>query len=250
VEIFGPLPVLAAIRDNISGVDSSDASSAIYIYTKASAAYAVPELIEALQDDNAKVRESAVKALLKIGPAAVEATTPLIERLEDPDEWVKRYAATALGEVAAGQTQAIPPLIQALQSTDFYLRRAAAEALGEFGPLANEAVPDLLNLLKDENEKLRRAAAISLVKIGGDGIDQALSFLIDDIDNENQFARLDVYRALQILRDQAMPAVPALIEAISSEKENETELIRTLQVITGVKLNNQEEWQKWWESSR
>jgi HEAT repeat protein len=250
VEVFGPMPLLAAIRDELPGVDLLDASSAVLIYTDKSAAYAVPELIEALQDEKVEVREAAVKALRKIGPAGVEATSMLIRLLADADEGVQAQAAEALGVVAADQIQAIPPLIEALQSSEKKLQFAAVEAIGEFGPAAKDAVPYLLNWLGGENQLQRRKAAISIAKIGGDGIDQALPVLIENINNEEvNFYRPDIYLALKALGPEAMPAVPALIEAIGYEKSYyQDELQETLVKITGMYLSGQQAWQDWWDS--
>jgi len=66
----------------------------------------VAELIERLKDKDAGVRESAAKALGKIGEPAVE---PLIRALKDKDENVRDGAAAALGKI--GDRRAVEPRI-------------------------------------------------------------------------------------------------------------------------------------------
>ena len=56
----------------------------------------VPELASAVKDRDRAVREAAVVALLKMGPAAQEAAPALVEASKDADAKVRTYAAKAL----------------------------------------------------------------------------------------------------------------------------------------------------------
>jgi hypothetical protein len=88
----------------------------------------VPQLIEALKDSDADVRQSAAAALAAVGQPAVG---PLLDILKD-------------------------------KSDDKELRANAAYVLGHMGGAAHEAVPILLKLLKDSDTDVRRRAAYAL----------------------------------------------------------------------------------------
>jgi HEAT repeat protein len=91
---------------------------------------AVPALIDALKDEDWRVREAAVEALRKIGPPALPA---LIEMLKDKREWVRQATVQALGEI--GDSRATSALIRALGDKDEGVRQAAAEALSKLPPI-------------------------------------------------------------------------------------------------------------------
>ena len=59
----------------------------------------IEELIQALQDDNWRVRQSAVWALGEIRPDAKQAVPHLILALQDDDEYVRYCAVEALGKI-------------------------------------------------------------------------------------------------------------------------------------------------------
>jgi HEAT repeat protein len=89
---------------------------------------------------------------------------PLVEALRDEDARVRSYAACALGEI--GDPRAVDPLIYALQDEDEEsdVRSGAARALGEIGD--PRAVDPLVEALQDEDENVRLRAAWALGEIG------------------------------------------------------------------------------------
>jgi HEAT repeat protein len=60
---------------------------------------AVPALVAALQDENAKVRWIAVKCLGQIEPAGKEVELAVAKAMEDKDERVSRAAIVASGKI-------------------------------------------------------------------------------------------------------------------------------------------------------
>lgn len=80
-----------------------------------SAEVAVPVLVEALRDEDEKMREEAARALSKIGPEAKEAVPALIQALYDKDGTVFWHAAEALGQIGPDARQAVPTLIDKLE---------------------------------------------------------------------------------------------------------------------------------------
>ena len=84
------------------------------------------KLIEALSDTNRDLREEAVNALVKLGPAAID---PLVAALKSNDGIVRQEAAGALGRIR--DPRVVDPLIAALKDEDSIVSYRAADALGD-----------------------------------------------------------------------------------------------------------------------
>jgi len=109
--------------------------------------------------DNWKMREKALKALVREGSSAVD---PLIAALKSHKNYrVRRSAAEALGEIRA--TKAIKPLVAAMGERDEYVRGSAATALKDIG---KASVGPLIAALKHNSWMVRENAAWALGKIG------------------------------------------------------------------------------------
>ncbi|MDQ1251123.1 MAG: hypothetical protein QG646_192 [Euryarchaeota archaeon] len=105
---------------------------------------ALPTLIQALGDENVRVRKYAAMTLGKIGdPSAIPALT---QALSDKDEdcllcLLRGYAAEALGKI--GDYSVVPALIQALSDKNGWLTDHAVSALREIGtPEAIKAIEE------------------------------------------------------------------------------------------------------------
>jgi len=163
---------------------------------------AIPDLINALEDQTAKVRGYAARALAKMGPDAKGAVPVLTELLGDQAEYsiatwvdtggfgrpakrqmyVRANAAEALGSIGPDAQTAIPTLLELLQDSQADVRKAAADALGNLGPASKEAVPALTALLSDKESAVRGPAARALGRIGPEAKPAALALakLLDD----------------------------------------------------------------------
>ncbi len=113
----------------------------------AAAQPAIPALVELLYEQLYfpglhDVGSDAVKALGKIGPAAIPA---LVEAL---DRGMPR-APSALGAIGPA---AVPALIEALRHPNRDMRLGAIHALGRTKPPAGAAVPALTAMLEDQDE--------------------------------------------------------------------------------------------------
>jgi HEAT repeat protein len=125
----------------------------------------VPALVEALDDPEAGVRESAARALGYFGPDAGTAVGSLVEALKDQQSSVRLAAAETLGNLGAEARIAVPDLAAALKDESSSIREAAAEALGKLGTVARAAVPELKEALKDPKTLVRGKAREALDKI-------------------------------------------------------------------------------------
>ena len=165
-DIWGIEPILEAVDEKEIDVRESAAEALGEIGPDAKDA--IPTLIDLLQDREVYVRKSAANALGEIGLHAKEAVPALITALGDEDSWVRVYTAEALGKI--GAKEAVPALIGALEDEDNYVRRHATEALGEIGPDAKDAVPALIKLLEDEDKYVQGKAVTALKKITGEDL--------------------------------------------------------------------------------
>ena len=94
---------------------------------------AVPALIEASKNNNAKIRQSSLEALGQIGPAAAEAVPALAAAIHDHHRDVRRSAANALARIGPPAGEAVPALVATLNDPNETVRRSAADALGRSG---------------------------------------------------------------------------------------------------------------------
>lgn len=145
---------------------------------------AIPELQEALKDQNPKVRRAAAAAVGKIGPAASTTVPRLIEMLDDARCW--DAAAEALGGISTDGHRVTPKLIEILvmlrmpansdanaddpDEDDFYDWDGSQyvpilKALRGIGSDAREALPEVLRLTSSSNPKVSHAAIMALVTI-------------------------------------------------------------------------------------
>jgi HEAT repeat protein len=142
-------------------------------------AAAVSDLTVGLQSPNPKMRQLAVEALGKIGPAARDSVPRLIELLDDPDLW--DTATEALGRIGPEAHAAVPKLLEALAARrvppnrgdydpdDYepsryeYLLRL--HALGGIGAEARDAAPAVLRLADFDDPAIRHPAVLTLARI-------------------------------------------------------------------------------------
>jgi len=127
---------------------------------------AVPTLAALLtRGDDPRQRWDAAQALGRIGPRAAGAVPQLVEALNDPDARLRGHAARALGRVRTTDPRAVAALRRAARDGDAHVRAMAARALGWAGAGARPALPDLSALLRDRDVKVRREAAKALDRI-------------------------------------------------------------------------------------
>ncbi len=120
---------------------------------------AVPEVLSTMvKDPSGDVRWMASAALGKMGAAAVPG---LMNALRDEDWKVRRSAAEALWGMA--EPAAVPGLMEALCDKNDVVRQAASGALEAMGVVA---VPGLIEGLNNQVGAIAQAAANMLQKIG------------------------------------------------------------------------------------
>lgn len=130
-------------------------------------------LVEALHDENWRVRKLAAELLAKTEPSR-ELVDRLIAVLgEKGKTGARNAAAAALGQLGL---HAVEGLLALLARPDPDQRKFAAEILGELG--RQEAAPALADALDDSDANVRAAAAEALGRVGGKEAGRALEALL------------------------------------------------------------------------
>ena len=122
---------------------------------------AVPALVRALKDRDARVRSASVDGLGTIGDQ--RAIEPLMAVLgHDPDSNIRKRAVVALSRIdVKAPPKVIATLVRALKSdSDLFVREAAATALGK--RQAEESAGALVEALTDVSYNVRQAVADAL----------------------------------------------------------------------------------------
>lgn len=194
----------------------------------------VPALIEALKDNNHKVREIVISVLGTIGKDsdAIKIIPALIQTLKSEDAYDRQNAACALGQIGPSARQAVPALIRSLKDTDNKVRISAFWALHYIEPAvaSKEVVGPLIEAMGDNNESVQIDAAKALGAIGP-AAEEAVPSLIKTLKNKTEGEAshplfglsllIEAARALGEIGPAAKESVPALIKLLESELGDE-----------------------------
>lgn len=165
-------------------------------------------LVNQLGDTEAARRTKAAKALVKMGPEAIDA---LIHGLSDENPQIREMSAWTLSEIKTPAARVVPALISVLTDPDENIRVVGSVALQNLG---EPAVPYLIDALTAESADIRLNAAYALGEIGTP-LDTILPALINALTDPVWNVRRLVVRALVTI---GTPAVEPLIEALNSPK--------------------------------
>lgn len=168
----------------------------------------VPELIDALLDEDPEVRAAAAFGLGMIGPEAKTAVPALINGLSDEDIEARSWAAIALGYIGPDSKEAVPELLKALRNDDPSLSGGASVALERIGLNPEQAIT-IIDMLKDEDSTVRMVSAQALKGIGSDAID-ILPALIEALGDSHPNVRVFICQAISNLGTNAKSALPKL----------------------------------------
>jgi HEAT repeat protein len=214
-------------------------------------AAAIPQVLEALADDDAETRRLAAwslgendpkrKGLIPILQAAsndedpdvrsyvlgsmeiIDSENPevfkaLLKGLDDPAPVVRRSCAWHFGRMGPRAQPATKELIALLQDKDAGVRRETLYAFDKIKSLTQEHVPVLIAALKDETWEVRSAAAGLLGKIGP-GAKAAVDALCGTLSDPDPYVRKWAADVLGEIGPDAKPALPSLIKALADNDE-------------------------------
>jgi len=141
-------------------------------------AEALPELIDAVRQEDWHVRRVAARALGRIGRA--DAIPVLNDLVEDPDEDVRTDVAQALA--VAGHKSAVPALLRLARDPHHEVREAALDGLTQSYP--DLAMQELLKLAQDNAYKNRATAIRGLARYNSPEVEKVLRRLGGDADRQ------------------------------------------------------------------
>ena len=213
-------PARAAVPDLVDALPDTDAKarteSAWAIgQIGAEAAPAIPTLVKLMQtESDYGVVDECVHALGKIGSKAVPVLTEHIAA-GDPD--IRIRFVTALGEVGSAAAPSIPQLARAAVDPDEEIRTAAVEALGLVGkgPSADTVIPILLAALKDKDGNVRKNAVLGLDRIGSK-TERVIAALIAALRDSEVEVRSDAEYAICKIGVSALPGILSLLSDTST----------------------------------
>jgi len=231
-----------SLEDIIRQLTSSNAEER-YRATKAAAEFgvaaaaAVPELRVAVTDTDFLVREGAVDALGKVGPAGIAAVRELIPCLGHS---VPLHDAAARTLVRLGPA-VVPFLLQA--PVDAHAKELAQGELaawdamhateGSVQPVVNElgsaAVPGLIGGLVDKDDVVREVAVDLLGGMAQDA-SPAIPLMARLVTDADVDVRIATVRALGRLGPTARQVIPAL-RKMTNDRELGVEVRRALETI-------------------
>jgi HEAT repeat protein len=143
---------------------------------------AVSGLIKALQSEETKTREKALRTLGGLGELAQAATAEITKALQDRDLFIRLAAAKSLWNITKKADVAVPALVDLLNRKQAAARDAdetrrrflqtVMEALRRIGPFAQEAIPALIEKTKDKNRMISESALSALKQIAPTGFVQ------------------------------------------------------------------------------
>jgi RNA polymerase sigma factor (sigma-70 family) len=180
---------------------------------------AVPEVTPALQDQDAKVRTEAIRALSVIDHRE-SSVAAVAAALADTDRQVRSQAIHALTQWGWTARAAAPQLLVAAgKAPDAGERLSALGLLRFIKPSARMVVPTLRELLKDANPDIRRETAGYLVELGADASDAVPDLLAALKKADNSAERCWMIDALGAIGPAAKAAASVLTE-IEKDKHN------------------------------
>ncbi len=131
---------------------------------------AVPKLVRLYNRSTDKeTRYFIVAAWGGIGPWASEAFSVIRDALNSDDATMRQIATHTLGQMGVNGAEALPDLVRAMaEDQDYSLRLSAVKAVGNMGRRAAGSVGVLTHIVKNDDDKLeiKDAAYYSLKNIG------------------------------------------------------------------------------------
>jgi HEAT repeat protein len=160
-----PFPDIANLEKSLAADDASvraHAVAGVGVLAK-NLGKSVPDLLTALNDPKAEVREAAADALGNMGPLAKAAFPVLANAAKtETGKAVRDKCVDAMNKIGAPRPGDLSDFLASLKDPRSGLRAAAAQAIGMIGPDAKNAGPPLEKALADPSTDVRISAAQAL----------------------------------------------------------------------------------------
>lgn len=212
-EVDDPFTLIPILIKSLEDEDWRVRKTAVEVLLDIKGEMVIKGLINTLyREDNANARNSAIEALVALGP---QATDYLIEEFKGPNEDVKKFIVDILG--STGDLKAIPLLLKALEDKDENVRATAVERLGNIRK-DTSVVNALIAIFKKGDIWVAYAAVDALGRIGDARAVDALVSLLPQ-----EPLRRPAIRALgQIAEVSSLPAIIPFLKDESKAVREET----------------------------
>jgi len=177
----------------------------------------LPQLREALEDDDLRVRQGVIRALGNLGADAAPALDDLLAMLDESDPALATsFAFVSLGRLAPDRV--VPALIRQLAAPHPICRSSACSTLGQLGAHAAPAVPALTRACFDEDPQVVSTAISALAKLGPVA-KEAAPYLLELFDADPGFGEFGRRALLAVARDTTLPPPPDPLDVESLEAQ-------------------------------
>ena len=156
----------------------------------------LPALIEASRDDDAYIREFAIKAIGRMDPHWEGVSKAIKSGLRDPDISVRRTAAAIFSTMHPVPTEVLLTLAESLCDTDSLLRSYVKSTFIDLGPIGINA---LVRTCHHPNDSLRCRAASTLGNIGCEA-KRALPVLNEMLRDESEWVRAAARQSISLIQ--------------------------------------------------
>ena len=180
----------------------------------------IPEVIAALSDTTAKVRERALGALVRMSSSAdvADAASAVRELLSDSDEHVRSQAVQLLPRIMSpgAAFTAISPLAEDESSL---VRASATYQTGKLAVDPEETERLLVGALEDTSRNVRLSAVNRLSELAHGG-PVAVRALVSALEDDDRMIRKNSVYALSAMAIRSDEALSALVAATEHEAED------------------------------
>jgi HEAT repeat protein len=221
---LGNQEVIAGLRSALYNSRSSVQILAAKTLGQIGNTAAIYPLAITLQNPDAKVRKSAITALLPLlrsltEEAAPEVISAISNTLQDTDSDIRVNAMFALERL--GASIAIPQFVQLLDDTDPKIRSSAISALGRLNAV------EVLQGLEDPDSDVRNSAILALAGLSPETLDTTakISRLLNVLHDPNAKIRKSVITTLgQLVTEAAAPEVISAVSPILQDPDRDVRI--------------------------
>lgn len=249
-EVDGLIKALKTAKDPKQRAGAANALTDIAMVRTALARPAEDALIGALKDENPEVRGAAVRTLTLLEPYKKDRIVNLLPLLKDGEPRDTRATAVdMLGRTEGGAKDAIPLIEEILKKEgekaenmrDGDLINRSVQALG--GIRQHLLGGYITTLQKDKDAKQRATAAVELTKIAQLNAEQAkpaVPVLVGALSDDDVEVRRAAIAALGAAKADPQTVVPGLIAIIKNIREDKTVKLTAINMLSTAGPNARE----------
>jgi len=193
------------------------------------------ETLRSLGSMNEKIRGSASKKLLDMGPAVIQYLLAIVENKQAENQWI--VTETNLESLDYNVRRGVTELIDNLNSTNAAKVKTASQKLRSLPPDTKKLIESLSSLKNARNmEGIQRLSAIGIlsqINIPPSYLPQVIQTLVGALADESSTISEP---SVKLLLNCGIAAVPCLANALSST--NKTLKVKSISILEKIELTN------------